>query len=123
VILKSKDGRQADIQELNRLLTLGPTAKQRFLIERELKCLASGERNEQNSAYYLDFNYKDSQNWVVIHDLRIEHRGRVAQIDHLLINRFLDIFVLESKNYDYGVKMSEEGGAFRLEWEDRSSHF
>jgi hypothetical protein len=48
----------------------------------------------------------------VIHDHRIEHRGRVAQIDHLLINRFLDIFVLESKNYDYGVKISEEGGLF-----------
>jgi hypothetical protein len=109
VILKNKDGRQADIQELNRLLTLGPTAKQRFLIERELKCLVSGDRNEQNSAYYLDFKYKDNQNWVVLHDLRIEHRGRVAQIDHLLINRFLDIFVLESKNYYYGVKISEEG--------------
>lgn len=109
MILKSKDGRQADIQELNRLLTLKPSAKQRFLIERELKCLVSGERNEQNSAYYLDFSYKDSQNWAVIHDLRIEHRDRVAQIDHLLINRFLDVYVLESKNYYYGVKITEEG--------------
>lgn len=109
MILKNKDGRQADIQELNRLLTLKPTAKQRFLIERELKCLVSGERNEQNSAYYLDFSYKDSQNWAVIHDLRIEHRDRVAQIDHLLINRFLDVYVLESKNYYYGVKITEEG--------------
>jgi hypothetical protein len=60
---------------------------------------------------------------VVIHDLRIEHRGRVAQIDHLLINRVLDIFVLESKNYYYGVKISEEGGASSLGWEDLSSHF
>jgi hypothetical protein len=55
-------------------------------------------------------------------DLRIEHRGRVAQIDHLLINRWLDIFVLEPKNYDYGVKIREEGGA-RLGWEDRSGYF
>ena len=52
MILKNKDGRQTDVQELNRLLTLKPTAKQRFLIERELKCLVSGERNEQNSACY-----------------------------------------------------------------------
>lgn len=50
----------------------------------------------------------------MIHDLRIDQCGRVAQINHLLINRFLDIFVLESKNYDYGVKMSEEEG---LVWE------
>jgi hypothetical protein len=109
MLLKSKDGRQEDIRELNRLLTQKITAKQRFYIERELKCLVSGERNEQNSAYYLDFRYKDSQNWAMIHDLRIEHRDRVAQIDHLLINRFLDIYILESKNYYYGVKITEEG--------------
>lgn len=109
MLIKSKDGRLEDIQELNRLLSLNITTKQRFSIERELKCLVSGERNEQNSAYYLDFSYKDSLNWALIHDLRIEHRGRVAQIDHLLINRFLDIYVLESKNYYYGIKITEEG--------------
>lgn len=109
MLLKQKDSRDNDIKELNRLLELNPTAKQRFLIERELKCLQSGERNEQNSAYYLDFRYKDSKHWVVIHDLRIEHRGRVAQIDHLIINRFLDVFVLESKNYYYGIKVTPEG--------------
>lgn len=109
MIIKNKDSRQPDIQELNRLLTMRPTAKQRSFIERELKCLVSGERNEENSAYYLDFRYKDTQNWTLIHDLRIEHRGRVAQIDHLLINRFLDMYVLESKNYYYGVKITEEG--------------
>lgn len=109
MILKSKDSRQEDIQELNRLLGINLTAKQRFFVERELKCLQAGERNEQNSAYYLDFRYKDSANWAVIHDLRIEHRGRVAQIDHLLINRYLDIHVLESKNYYYGIKITPEG--------------
>lgn len=109
MLIKQKDGRQEDVRELNRLLTLNNTAKQRFAIERELKCLVSGDRNEQNSAYYLDFRYKDSQNWALIHDLRIEHRGRVAQIDHLLINRFLDVYVLESKNYYYGVKITDEG--------------
>ena len=109
MLIKSKDSRLEDIQELNRLLSLNITAKQRFLIERELKCLVSGERNERNSAYYLDFSYKDSLNWALIHDLRIEHRDRVAQIDHLLINRFLDVYVLESKNFYYGIKITEEG--------------
>ena len=118
MILKNKDSRQADIQELNKLFALKLTAKQRFFIERELKCLVSGDRNEQNSAYYLDFRYKDSQNWAVIHDLRIEHRGRVAQIDHLLINRYLDVYVLESKNYYYGVKITEEGEF--LVWDGKS---
>lgn len=109
MILKAKDSREADIQELKRLLSLKISAKQHSAIENELKFLLSGERNESNSAYYLDFRYKDSKNWMVIHDLRLEHRGRVAQIDHMLINRFLHIYVLESKNYYYGVKITEEG--------------
>lgn len=109
MILKKKDSREADIAELNWLLSLKLTGRQRFLIEKELKCLVSGERNEQNSAYYLDFRFKDTPNWMLLHDLRLEYRGRVAQIDHLLINRYLDLFVLESKSYYYGVKITEEG--------------
>jgi len=109
MILKNKDARTEDIQELNRLLTLNISSKQRSLVERELKCLMSGNSGESNSAYYLDFNFKQSKNWVVIHDLRIEHKGSVAQIDHLLMNRFLEIHVLESKNYFYGIKITEDG--------------
>jgi len=69
----------------------------------------SGNSGESSSSYYLDFNFKDSKNWVVIHDLRIEHKGLVAQIDHLLLNRFLEIHVLETKNYFYGIKITDDG--------------
>ena len=109
MILKGKDDKTEDIQELNRLLNLNISSKQRFLIERELKCLMSGSSGESSSAYYLDFRYKHTKNWVLIHDLRIEHRGLVAQIDHLLINRFMDIHVLETKNYFYGIKITDDG--------------
>lgn len=109
MILKQKDARTEDIQELNRLLSLNISSKQRFLIERELKCLMSGNSGESSSAYYLDFGFKDTANWAVIHDLRIEHSGMVAQIDHLLINRFLEIHVLESKNYFYGIRIKDNG--------------
>ena len=40
----------------------------------------------------------------------------MAQIDHLLINRMLDVFVLESKNAHAGIKVTE-GGEF-LRWND-----
>jgi len=35
--------------------------------------------------------------------------GQVAQIDHLLINRLFDIYVLESKNFSYKLKITPEG--------------
>lgn len=118
MILKNKDPRTADIAELNRLLALPLDQRQRSLVQQELRTLQAGEKNEENAAYFLDFHLKDSQNWVVIHDLRIEHRGKVAQIDHLVINRFLYTFVLESKSYCFGVKITPEGEFLR--WDGKA---
>lgn len=109
MILKQRDSRDKDIEELQRLLTLSLSAKQRCFVERELKHVRSGEHGEQNSAYYIDFRHTTTKNTVVIHDLRIQHRGAVAQIDHLLIDRLLNIYVLESKNYYYGIKITDNG--------------
>ena len=44
-------------------------------------------KGEQEAAYHIDFHLKDSQNWAVIHDLRVEWNGRGAQMDHLHIDR------------------------------------
>ena len=58
---------------------------------------------------YINFDFGDSKNWAVLHDLRLEINGLVAQIDHLLINRCFDFYVLESKNFSFGVKIEEDG--------------
>jgi len=109
MLIKERDDHDSDVLSLRSLLDCQITAKQRLLIEREIKCIGSGARGEDSSAYYIDFRSRDSRNTAIIHDLRIEHRGFVAQIDHLLINRLLDVYVLESKNYYYGVKITPEG--------------
>ena len=109
MIIKSMDSKKEDLDELSSLLKEKLTSSQRFLIERELKRMRSGVRGEKDSAYYLNFYFGNSENWAVIHDLRIEHEGQVAQIDHLMINRLFDIYVLESKNFSYGIKITREG--------------
>lgn len=109
MILKKMDSKQEEIAELTALLKGRLISYQRFLIERELKAIRSGVSGEKDSAYYIDFYFGDSRNWAVIHDLRLEHKGQVAQIDHLLINRFFDMYVLESKNFSYKLKITPEG--------------
>jgi hypothetical protein len=109
MIIKKMDSKQEEIAELTALLKGQLISYQRFLIERELKAIRSGVSGERDSAYYIDFYFRNSKNWAVIHDLRLEHKGQVAQIDHLLINRFFDIYVLESKNYSYKLKITPEG--------------
>jgi len=109
MIIKKMDSKQEEIAELTALLKGKLIPYQRFLIERELKAIRSGASGERDSAYYIDFYFGDSRNWAVIHDLRLEHKGKVAQIDHLLINRFFDMYVFESKNYSYKLKITPRG--------------
>ena len=40
---------------------------------------------------------------------RLEVDGRVAQIDHLIVNRFLHVWVCESKHFSEGVAVDEFG--------------
>lgn len=81
--------------------------------EVELRNRRAGIRGEEQAAYLIDFDFASSANWAVIHDLRLEHGGRVAQVDHLLINRWMDVYVLETKSFHAGVKITEEGEFLR----------
>jgi hypothetical protein len=109
MIIKRMDSREQEIGELETLLKGKLIPYQRFLIERELKTIKSGVSGEKDSAYYIDFYFGNSRNWAVIHDLRLEHKGQVARIDHLLMDRFFDTYVLESMNYSYKLKITPEG--------------
>lgn len=88
----------------------GPDAKRAAI---ELRNRKAGLRAERESAYLIDHDFAESKNWAVIHDLRLEHGQRVAQIDHLLINRWLQVYVLETKGFHDGVKINEEGEFLR----------
>lgn len=109
MIIKPRDSKNADIKELTQLLSLPLSDNKKALIERELRFIRAGERGEKDAAYFIDFHFASSKRWAVIHDLRLEHQGRAAQIDHLLINRLFDVYVLESKNFSRGVRISEAG--------------
>ena len=110
MLIKEKDCVEQNIRELTTIQESANLSSAKLAkIERELKLLTAGNNGEQDSAYFIDFYYKQSQNWAVIHDLRIEYGDRVAQIDHLLINRFFDFYVLETKSYRHGIKITDRG--------------
>lgn len=109
MIFKRRNSKIEEIEELKQLLSCDLTEKQRFSVERELNAINKGASGEDDSAYYLNFYYGKSKNWAIIHDLRIEHEGIVAQIDHILINRIFDFYILESKSYKNGIKITENG--------------
>ena len=75
----------------------------------EIWSIRLGVKAESDAAYLIDFDLRDSPHWAVIHDLRLEVDGQVAQIDHLAISRMLEVFVCESKSFTGGVKVNEHG--------------
>lgn len=110
MIIKEADDKQSQLNTLKGLLT-HPNADASKIkrIEQEVRNIQAGIRGEEESAYEMKVHYGESKNWMIIHDLRIEHNGLVAQIDHLIINRILEVWVCESKNFAEGISINEHG--------------
>jgi hypothetical protein len=115
MIVKNADDKGAALATLESLRIRADSKKQRF-IEDELRMMRAGIKGEQESAYHIDFDFRDSEITSVIHDLRLEWHGRVAQIDHLVIHRTHKFYVLETKSFAHGLKITEEGEFLR--WND-----
>jgi len=110
MLIKPADDKTPDLQALQALAQRpDATSEVRKRIEQEIRNVQSGVRGEQEAAYEIEVHYGQSRNWMSIHDLRLECEGRVAQIDHLLINRVLEVYVCESKRFSEGVAINEQG--------------
>jgi hypothetical protein len=119
VLIKSADAHDAEMAQLERAAaSLGGEASKRAA--RELRQRRAGLEGERNAAYLIDFHYAQSKHRAVIHDLRLEHEGQVAQIDHLLLTRWMDCYVLESKHFNAGIKITDEGEFLRWNKYDRA---
>jgi nuclease-like protein len=110
MLIKAADDKQLQIEALNKLLIkhdVSPTTRK--AIEQEIWNIRAGDKTEKAAAYEIEFHYGANPNVMTIHDLRIECAGRVAQIDHLIIDRLLELWVCESKSFSGGVKVDEYG--------------
>lgn len=110
MLLKSADEktkRIALLEELQRSQLLD--AFQKMWLREELMRFTKGLQGERESAHYLDRYFKDGENHVVLHDLRFFVDGEVTQIDHLIINRASQIYLLETKNYACNLIINDHG--------------
>lgn len=85
------------------------SAQARERIEQEVRNVRAGRNCEREAAYEIESYCHDNRNVMTMHDLRIEHAGWTAQIDHLVINRYLGIWVCESKSFSEGVEINDQG--------------
>lgn len=110
MLIKQKDSLEPAIHQLEAIIQrsdVPPRVLEQAQVE--LRTLKAGMHNENNAAYFINFDFAQRKSWAIIHDLRLEHQGYVAQIDHLLISRFLEFNVLESKSFSSGISITERG--------------
>lgn len=108
MIIKPFTDSDSDVQRLLALKAhTRATPKHHTAIDRQIKAIRSGKKGEREAAYHIDFHYGQSKNWVVAHDLRLEINGRVAQIDHLILGRKMDLFLCETKYWSQGIAINE----------------
>jgi len=110
MLIKSADDkskRLALLQDLQKSSLLD--ARQKEWLRVELRNLSAGIKGEREAAFHLDGHYKDGQNNVLLHDLRFQIDGEVAQIDHLVINRTGYMVLIETKNYSGDLEVNAHG--------------
>jgi hypothetical protein len=110
MILKPREDRNTSVATLERLMA-HPSATRHDIerLRQQIDAIIKGDMSENKAAIELETHWGHSPNQVIIHDLRIELDGLVAQIDHILINRLLDVWVLESKRLANGIKVLDNG--------------
>ena len=108
--IKAADDKQPQLDALTALLArpdVGADTRRRM--ETEIRKVRAGAAGERDAAYEIEFHFGAESNRVTIHDLRLEVDGRVAQIDHLIIDRVLTVWVCESKHFSEGVAVDDYG--------------
>jgi hypothetical protein len=110
MLVKAADNKERDVEALTALLTRpGLHVATRRRVETKLRRLQAGIRGEREAAHEIEFHYGTNPNRMTIHDLRLDVDGRVAQIDHLLLDRLMGIWVCESKYFSEGVAVDDLG--------------
>lgn len=114
-VIKETDDIGAKVERLQQLLAYCKTnkLKQAKAVEREIKAVLAGDKAERNAAYLLSEYVKGSSKNLVLHDLRLQDGDDVAQIDHLILNRFGFVSLFETKSFSTGIKVEENGSCWR----------
>lgn len=118
MLLKSADDKSKRLKLLKELQkSIQLTSRQKEWLRHELQICKKGIEGERDAAHYLNSQFSQSENHVLLHDLRFEIDGEVAQIDHLMINRASNVFLIETKNYA-GHLIVNEQGEFTVQYGD-----
>ena len=112
---KQTDPIDHKLSELEQILTHVSGKDKRIAnqVKGDILKLKAGHSAEQTAAHLLDKQFQESKRAIVLHDLRLDLDGDIAQIDHLSINRFGFVMLFETKSFSTGIKIDDDGVFWR----------
>lgn len=109
MILKQADDRQRDIDALEALKAQAPKSYHKD-IQQQIDAIYRGIQGERDAAHFINREFGTAKRMAVIHDVRLEHDGDVAQFDHIVIHRIQGTaWVLETKNFSGRLSCDQHG--------------
>lgn len=108
VFTKKFNETNTQIKELEKLLEQA-TGNSKTFIENDIKKLKYGAIGEKNIYYELQNSFMPM---VCLHDIRIEYKGLVAQMDFVVITT-KNIYVIECKNLIGDIVINDKGEFIR----------
>ncbi len=72
------------------------------------KAHLAGLKAEKDMAYYLAARFKQQRDLAIFNNLKIEHGGMVAQIDHLVLSRW-SVYFIETKSVGHKISINADG--------------
>ena len=110
MLIKTADDKSKRLALLESLQTSPKLdARQKSWAREELVRLRRGIQGERDAAHYLDSYFADGRNHAVIHDLRLVDGDDTAQIDHLVVGRLFEFYLLETKNFSGSLRINDLG--------------
>lgn len=110
MLLKEADDKTKRLQlleELQQTTVLG--LREREWVQKEMIRTRKGIEGERSAAHYLNNFLASSPHSVLMHDLRFEVNGEIAQIDHMLLTRVAGILLFETKNFSGNLSINPHG--------------
>lgn len=107
---EADDQRQGDLAILQSLREETSDQRVRNNIDTHLRNIRAGLAGEREVAYFLNIAYSHGCDVMVLHDLRFETSDGVAQIDHAVLNRRRELYILETKSMRSGMVRDREDG-------------
>ena len=115
MILKKMDEKKDQLSYLEAKIKNAKNEHEVQKLQHDINMIKNGSYAEQGNAYYLDFDFKNSDKFIVLHDIRIEHKDRTAQIDHIVISRS-GIHILESKSVKNGTLKINQDDSIEIQY-------